>query len=761
MTLDLYNQDIQYAEKNLEKNQAPEPQIKTLKENKCENLEEDAYDREIQDIAITQENQHKNLTVDFYVRENQEFECQENKCENLEEDSSDRESRDIAITQENQQKNVEVDVYVRENQEFECQENKCENREEDSSDRESRDIAITQENQQKNVEVNVYVRENQEFECQETQCENLEEESRNRESRNIEITEEKQKHLRLRSRKVVQHESKEELGGCSDISSEHDDSCEDEDYYDIVSDSQPETDSDFDDNVTSTLKQKVKTRFPLLSKEVPHGEDKEIVPNRKQRKARVQSAEESDSETESVVVDIRTSLESNSSHGTVAAFLGQNESDSEDEDIPPEDEISRDISNNDIFVKLVCDSPLTKGLKVKKTKRKYDSYHYCPFCKYGKIKYSNPAQHLTRVHKNEDEVKILMQLGNSEEDTKDRKKRLDLFRFRGDHLHNLKVIKRGKGEIILGRRFRDIHFDLSKTGPCPKCFRWMTLKLLGKHRCPEMISSETPRTLITRSMVMCGRISPQASQSLQKEVYTVMLHDEVGMVCRQDPLIISVGNLWMQRNAGNQLMRASYTSAIMRLCSNMLIILRRSSSVPKVAPKDHGLSTKNAFWDYLRPQHFDLLVQAALITSTKDMDDTEELKSPSNAIKIGYEIKRLINIKLGLAIRLRDNDIKGECRDLLELFANEWGQKVTKLARITLAERQLTIEQQLPHPDDLVKLSRYLEDQLSIFDTSVKSDINFKLAVQLTQAKLISFNRRRAGEIQALRLVVYLIIFGL
>jgi hypothetical protein len=251
-------------------------------------------------------------------------------------------------------------------------------------------------------------------------------------------------------------------------------------------------------------------------------------------------------------------------------------------------------------------------------------------------------------------------------------------------------------------------------------------------------------------MVMCGRISPEASPALQREVFSIMLNDEVGTLARKDPLIISIGNLWLERNVGNKLMRASYTSAIMRLCANMLLILRRNS----LPSKDPGPTS--AFWDYLRPQYFDMLCRAAIATATKDVDDMEDLKSPSNAIKLGYELKRLINIKLGLAIRERDKEIKEECRDLMQLFHNEWSQKVTKLARVALAERQYTIEQQLPVPDDLVKLSRYLDEQLAIFDSSDMSASNFRHAVQLSEAKLISFNRRRAGEIQALRLVYYL-----
>ena len=70
----------------------------------------------------------------------------------------------------------------------------------------------------------------------------------------------------------------------------------------------------------------------------------------------------------------------------------------------------------------------------------------------------------------------------------------------------------------------------------------------------------------------------------------------------------------------------------------------------------------------------------------QDIDDFEDLKSPLNAIKLGYELKRLCFIKQGMAIRQCDFTVKEECRDFHELMKAEWGTRVSKLARIRLAE---------------------------------------------------------------------------
>ncbi len=58
--------------------------------------------------------------------------------------------------------------------------------------------------------------------------------------------------------------------------------------------------------------------------------------------------------------------------------------------------------------------------------------------------------------------------------------------------------------------------------------------------------------------------------------------------------------------------------------------------------------------DYLKPNKFDFVVKVTLQCAASDMDDVEDLESPSNAIKLGFEIKCLIGAKKGFAIRACD-----------------------------------------------------------------------------------------------------------
>ena len=71
----------------------------------------------------------------------------------------------------------------------------------------------------------------------------------------------------------------------------------------------------------------------------------------------------------------------------------------------------------------------------------------------------------------------------------------------------------------------------------------------------------------------------------------------------------------------------------------------------------------NSTWDYLKPQHFDDVATATLMTAASTMDNDEDLVKPSNAITLGFDIKRMLNIKAALAIMDSDSDSRTDVED--------------------------------------------------------------------------------------------------
>ena len=80
-----------------------------------------------------------------------------------------------------------------------------------------------------------------------------------------------------------------------------------------------------------------------------------------------------------------------------------------------------------------------------------------------------------------------------------------------------------------------------------------------------------------------------------------------------------------------------------------------------------------------------------------------------------------------------------------------WGTRVTKLARVLLEERRYYATSILPVPQDLATSNRYINDVIAGLKYDVKDKENYRQVAVATEAKLVIYNRRRTGELQAIR----------
>lgn len=405
-----------------------------------------------------------------------------------------------------------------------------------------------------------------------------------------------------------------------------------------------------------------------------------------------------------------------------------------------ESDITKDRYHPGLYIRKLRKSGTTRGGQPKKTNRCYNTLQFCGYCS---TRVTNFAQHVTRVHKDRDRVKDIMK----EEVEVERKRLIALLRSGFNHMNNMKSLKQHKGEIILNRRPETL--DISKYGPCPRCFLWMLKKLLYRHQktCPTHPVNHLPApVIVTQSDAMSGKISTEASPPVVKEVFNIMKRDDVGTLARKDDLIVMLGNMWMDKNIGNRLKRGKYTSAVMRLNARFLLNLR------KLAPLQGNPDSSSTMSTYLAPENFNSIVKAALLTASSTMDDDEDLGTPSNALKLGFDLKRLISIKLGLAVMRKNVEERKDAEELLCLMNVFWGTRVTKLARVLLDERHFNRRIQLPEPQDIKKLNEHLGDRLNELDlTKNNSYSNYIAVAEVILAKLLVYNRRRTGEMEAIR----------
>ena len=85
------------------------------------------------------------------------------------------------------------------------------------------------------------------------------------------------------------------------------------------------------------------------------------------------------------------------------------------------------------------------------------------------------------------------------------------------------------------------------------------------------------------------------------------------------------------------------------------------------------------------------------------MNEVEELKHPSTAIKLGHDTGRLAAAKGTYAIKKRNEAQRKEAADFPYLVTAEWKLKVKKRAACLLEERRFNKPLSLPTPEDIAK----------------------------------------------------------
>ena len=154
-------------------------------------------------------------------------------------------------------------------------------------------------------------------------------------------------------------------------------------------------------------------------------------------------------------------------------------------------------------------------------------------------------------------------------------------------------------------------------------------------------------------------------------------------------------------------------------------------------------------YHYLKPSHVDNLAKAALDLCFPQMDDVEDLKSPS---KMKYDLQRMTNIKWAYLLKNKGSGAEmKECKDL-RWIEIEWSEKVTRIAKSVIFERKLLNTKEIPSPEDVKAMNEYVIEEISKTESEASREV-FKKVSCLVQTRLLMYNKRRSGEIDAIRYV--------
>jgi len=155
--------------------------------------------------------------------------------------------------------------------------------------------------------------------------------------------------------------------------------------------------------------------------------------------------------------------------------------------------------------------------------------------------------------------------------------------------------------------------------------------------------------------------------------------------------------------------------------------------------------------DLISPKYFDEVVTATL--SLCSHNDEFVLKTSSVALKIGYDLGRLAGLKICQCIKSGLEGGQDDARKFLEMMKFYWSVKVSKFAHCSLQEKHYNNHRSLPHPQDIKIVAESLVELAENLDISTKT--SYHEAVKVVLPRLMVYNRRRSGEIEALLITSY------
>ncbi|XP_033640233.1 uncharacterized protein LOC117300650 isoform X1 [Asterias rubens] len=391
-------------------------------------------------------------------------------------------------------------------------------------------------------------------------------------------------------------------------------------------------------------------------------------------------------------------------------------------------------------------------------KRVYNKRQACLFC--GDLK-TKISKHLLQTHMDKDVVAHIAALPVK---SNERSKALELVRNRGNFFHNRMVLDTNEGEIILVRRPSPEEFDIEMYGPCPDCLGFYRRNDLWKHvryqcvaRSDEKLDEHHGRTV--RSLKMESDVllkKCEGATTFVRSVLESMKDDDITHICKKDPLIIELGNSRGRKCCGMDARKGRhYVAQEMRQAARLLQNLRTLDS-----------NGKHSIDEFLTPDEFDTVIRGVQMTagqseqSCQDLSvRTEPMDRPSLALKIGHSLSKLGAIKRYQAL-MQQNKLKElEADRFLTLKEAEWPEKVSSEALTTMSQRKINKVVELPVAADIQKFSSFLREEIMRTIKQIKengpSASLYRRCQELVLARLITFNKRHAGEVEQIKVQTY------
>ena len=365
----------------------------------------------------------------------------------------------------------------------------------------------------------------------------------------------------------------------------------------------------------------------------------------------------------------------------------------------------------------------------------------CHFCR---KKVAVLWRHIKTAHAEEDEV---IQI-NACTDMTEKNRRLSLLRYRGNFEHNKRVIQKGRGQLIVGRRSVNAQYTASDFLPCPHCLVFVLRFDLHRHRSKYCLvrhntdQAEGTKDLVYESQLLMNDSGHSNYSKFESEILSRMTDGQVKQTIRNDGLIMKFGSMLHEKLGGR-----GFNTISQRLRAI-------ASFLQLTSVKDMS--------SLLAPEHIDEAIRCAKVLGGLDDGTTNahtelpEYSKPSKAMRIGGELRQLSLLKKGVSLEKRDKQAEKDAEDFMVLLDLYWNTRVAHVALQTREAKKYDKINVLPLTEDLKKFTEKIKAALSLKTLAgVASKESYVSLTKHILARLLVFNKRRPAEVSRILLATW------
>lgn len=363
--------------------------------------------------------------------------------------------------------------------------------------------------------------------------------------------------------------------------------------------------------------------------------------------------------------------------------------------------------------------------------------NYCYICGKPQSKFS---RHL-KTHMTEIEVAEALSFPKY---SKERKRLLEKIRNKGNYLHNSEVFQKGSGLLKIKRRPTRA-CDSKQFVHCMYCKGMFVRKDLWRHvrRCssnPGTVNEQQGRTRVLGLAALAeSTFSQQISQGVWK-LLSSMKQDEIGSVVRNDFCVLQLAQSFFNKH-GNDPTKYEYIRQKLREIGRFLMTLRSESSIQNLE-------------EAVKPANFSKVIQAVKKVSGYD-EEKNCYQTPSLALKLGHTLQKVCEIIHCRALMAEDEELIKSTETFKKLYTTKWSELISHTALSTLNEAKFNKPLTLPFTHDVQLLHKHLETAANAAFKNLEkipSPQSYAELAKTTLARIIVFNRRRAGEVSKMHL---------